>query len=335
MNAMLPGLHPCRLLRLMQESIARCKLNLDGLTVLTEAGTSAYVVTPLLAAMAGARQVYAVAKDSRFGSAEDAANNAYELARKCGLERRIQVIDCATPDVIAKADIVTNSGHVRPITAEKIAHMKSTAVVPLMYENWEFRPSDVDLEACRKRGIRVAGTNERHPDIGVFEFLGVMAVKLLLDAGVCVFGSRIVLLCDNAFGPHLEAGLRGAGAHVTTCLRIPDRLGHIDAVLVATTPRNESALTSHEVKRVAHDSPGGVIAQFFGTLDRRVVQENGVPIWPADEPEKGHMGILPSAVGPEPIVRLQTGGLKVGEVLHHNGLRSADSSREFVQPLSG
>jgi hypothetical protein len=28
------------------------------------------------------------------------------------------------------------------------------------------------------------------------------------------------------------------------------------------------------------------------------------------------MGILPSAVGPEPIVRLQAGGLKVGEVLH-------------------
>jgi hypothetical protein len=32
------------------------------------------------------------------------------------------------------------------------------------------------------------------------------------------------------------------------------------------------------------------------------------------------MGVLPSAVGPDPIVRLQTGGLKVAEVL----LRPAD-----------
>jgi len=27
------------------------------------------------------------------------------------------------------------------------------------------------------------------------------------------------------------------------------------------------------------------------------------------------MGILPSDIGPEPIIRLQTGGLKVGEIL--------------------
>ena len=30
------------------------------------------------------------------------------------------------------------------------------------------------------------------------------------------------------------------------------------------------------------------------------------------------MGVLPSAVGPEPIVRLQAGGLKVAEVLRHD-----------------
>jgi hypothetical protein len=28
------------------------------------------------------------------------------------------------------------------------------------------------------------------------------------------------------------------------------------------------------------------------------------------------MGVLPSRVGPEPVVRVQTGGLKVGQVLH-------------------
>jgi len=40
-----------------------------------------------------------------------------------------------------------------------------------------------------------------------------------------------------------------------------------------------------------------------------------VAVWPLSPPKPGHMGILPSAVGPEPIVRLQVAGLKVGESL--------------------
>ena len=39
------------------------------------------------------------------------------------------------------------------------------------------------------------------------------------------------------------------------------------------------------------------------------------------------MGILPSAVGPEPIVCLQASGLKVGEVLFRRRLEGAIASK--------
>jgi len=141
----------------MEESIARCRLNLETLTVLTEAATGAYVVTPVLAAMAGADQVFAISRDSRFGRAAEAAAETQELARKAGVDRYIQIIPCATTEVIGIAHIVTNSGHVRPIDAEKIAAMRPGAVVPLMYENWEFRSSDIDLDSlpqARNPGCR-------------------------------------------------------------------------------------------------------------------------------------------------------------------------------------
>ena len=48
---------------------------------------------------------------------------------------------------------------------------------PLMYEAWEFRAQDVHLEAWSCDGIRVAGTNERHPAVDVFSYLGIMANK--------------------------------------------------------------------------------------------------------------------------------------------------------------
>jgi hypothetical protein len=45
------------------------------------------------------------------------------------------------------------------------------------------------------------------------------------------------------------------------------------------------------------------------------------------------MGILPSAVGPEPIVRLQAGGLKVGQVLARGLDSAAADELDFVQVI--
>ncbi len=122
-----------------------------------------------------------------------------EIASVARAPGSIEIVTELNHSIIAQADVVTNSGHVRPINRDMIALLKPTAVVPLMYESWEFRETDVDLEACRDRGIAVAGTNERHPEIDVFSYLGIMAVKLLLDSGVAVYKSRVVLLCDNPF----------------------------------------------------------------------------------------------------------------------------------------
>jgi hypothetical protein len=55
--------------------------------------------------------------------------------------------------------------------------------------------------------------------------------------------------------------------------------------------------------------------QYWGDLDRKSLTAAEVPVWPPQAPPAGHMGVLPSAIGPDPIVRLQAGGLKVGELL--------------------
>jgi hypothetical protein len=45
------------------------------------------------------------------------------------------------------------------------------------------------------------------------------------------------------------------------------------------------------------------------------------------------MAILPSAIGPEPVVRLQAGGLKVGELLASGLDRARPEDRAIVQTL--
>ncbi|MCX7594268.1 MAG: hypothetical protein N2235_10980, partial [Fischerella sp.] len=161
MNDTRPGLNPHRLVTLMQQAVARCNLQLQKAVVLTEAATGAYAVTPVVAAMAGAQKVFALTRSSRYGTIEEVKAQTQKLAALAGVSDRIELIAAKTKDIVVQADIITNSGHVRPIDAEMIGWMKPTAVIGLMYEAWEFRPEDVNLSACRVRGIQVAGVNER------------------------------------------------------------------------------------------------------------------------------------------------------------------------------
>src|SRR5262245_42376373 len=179
--------------------VREIRLDLRGLHVLTEAATGAYVVTPVLAAVAGAR-VTALTKESPYGTVRQVRDETEALARELGVAERITIVTALSPNVIASADIVTNSGHLRPLDAAFIQHLKRGAVIPLMYENWEFRAADVDLAACQKRCVLVGGTNEKHAELRVFDYLGMLAVRGLLDCEVPVALSRILLVCDNPFG---------------------------------------------------------------------------------------------------------------------------------------
>jgi hypothetical protein len=328
-----PGLDPRRLVGLMNAAIERLGLQLGGYAVLTEAATGAYTVTPVLAALAGAN-VFALANTTRYASADEIQKATIGLARAVGVRDSIELVHEKDPGLLGRVDIVTNSGQVRPIDKAMISHLKSGSVVPLMYEAWEFRTTDVDLDACRSRGIAVAGTNEKHPAVDVFPFLGMMAVRQLHDAGIAVLGSHIMLLCDNDFEPFIRSGLESCGAKVRQARQLTRQLlnRQCDAVLVALKPGDAPVLTAADANLLGQYASGTTVVQYWGDVDRKALADFGVPVWPRQEPAAGHMAILPSAIGPEPIVRLQAGGLKVGEVLARGPDLVTAAERAFIQP---
>ena len=330
-----PGLDPRRLAALIQVAVERCQLDLTGKVVLTEAACGAYVVTPILAACAGAKRVYATTKSTAHGTIDEVVAQTLAVAQLAGVRDRIEIVTGRSPGIVAQADIITNSGHVRPIDREMIGWMKPSAVVSLMYEAWEFRKGDVDLDACRERRIRVGATDERHPDVDVFSFLGPMAVKLLLDAHVAVYRSSVLLLCDNPFAGFLTRGLKRAGATVDVAESVATapRQKRYDAIVVALHPREVPVVSAADAHLISSNWPGAVVGQFWGDIDRVALDGLNVPLWPEKGPGAGHMGILPSAIGPEPVIRLQAGGLKVGELLGSDMPR--DVAHDCLQLMDG
>ena len=172
------------------------------------------------------------------------------------------------PGVIGAADIVTNSGQVRPSRCrDRQLHEAfgrgSAHVRELGVPGGGSRPPGVP-----GRGIVVAGTNERHPAVDVFSFLGQMAVLQLHEAGIPVRGSRLLVVCDNDFSPFILRELeRGSPGHASA--RSMRRLQPAcDAVLLAVQPSDRPAVGPAEAELLSRMAPGAVLVQYWGDTDR-------------------------------------------------------------------
>lgn len=300
-------------LDLVTDMVEELDLNLEGLVVLTEAASGHYVYTPLVAAAAGADEVIAVTRDSRYGSTTDVERRTMRLAKSLDVRDRIRVIEGRpSPEDIGLADIVTNLGFVRPIDEEFISHMKTTAAVPLMFETWEHREEDVDLQACRDRGIPVLGTNEAHPSLRVLDYVGDLCVQKLQEHGVDIDGAQVWVIAGNRFEEYIVDGLKSAGADV---MKRPTRDGsEVDAVVVSSYPDPDPVFSDTSPNSARH-AAGAVVLQLTGRLARKKLKEAGATMIPENPPAFGHMAWTLAELGPDPVIKLHAGGLKVGELL--------------------
>lgn len=203
-----------RMTRLIREAISALALDLKGLCLLTEAASGAYAATPLIAALAGAERVFCFTRDSRYSCAEQVIRDTVDWAFALGVAGKIEIYTERRIEAIESADILTNMGFVRPIDREMIAHLKPTAVVPLMWETWELREEDLNLSACWNRRIPVLGTNEKAAGLETFRHVGLIALKLALNLEIEVFRSRILVYSSGEFAESIIRVLKDNGAEV-------------------------------------------------------------------------------------------------------------------------
>jgi len=316
----------CR--RLIDRAIATFELNLSGWVVLTEAATGYYMLTPLIAALAGADCVFALTQDSRYGSAQAVHEQTMAFADRWGVAGQIEVLFSRQDRRIGSADIVTNLGFVRPLDAPFLRRLKRTAVIPLMFETWEYRPEDLDLAECRRLGIPVLGTNEHHPDLQIFQYVGHLVLKLLFELDIEVFRARVVVVGGGEFGNAACNSLRAAGATVSQVRpaqgesldqqHARDLLADCDAIAMVEHHCREmligpgGQMTARELRWM---NPGVVLVHVAGSVDHADLEAVGVPVRPSWFASPGYMSVATDYLGPRPLIDLHTAGLKVGEAL--------------------
>ena len=317
-----------RIEKLIGDAINTYDLDLSGLTVFTEAASGNYVVTPLIAALAGSDRTFAITRDSRYGKAVDVRNFTLELAQKWGVGDRIEVVYDKIPSILSQVDIVTNLGFVRPIDKGMIAHLKSTAVLPLMWETWEFRKADLDLSECRRVGIMVLGTDERAVGLDLFTYVGYLAVKLAFELEIEIYGSKVVVVGSGLFGKSsikafdkLEADIKYIDLSAEVSLgteSAKSTLRNADLV-VLVEHRNSVCLIGSEgqiaVDELLALSPHVSIVHIAGNINREEIDNAAIPCLPQKSAAPGYMSVTTDYLGPKPVIALHTAGLKVGEAM--------------------
>ena len=116
-------------------------------------------------------------------------------------------------------------------------------------------------------------------------------------------------------------------------LAIEDLHDDLDAVVVALRPRHGPVLSTADIGEIAQRGTGCRPGPVLGIFPMDACSKLGVPTVPVDPPPVGHMGVLPSSVGPEPVVRLQAGGLAVASVLLQPPSMWTEEDRAYVDPI--
>ena len=322
-----------RIDRIVRECIQEFSLDLSGLVVFTEAASGAYLYSPILSALAGADKVYAIAANSRFGDTDSVKYQTLQEAWRLGVGGEVRVVSEKTKEEIQDCDIMTNTGFVRPINREMISWLKPTAVIPLMWETWEFRQGDLDLQACKDHGILVMGTDEEKAPLAMYGYSGFMAMKLLFELGLEGYKTKVLLLGGTkGLGSSVYKHLKKAGVKVTwfanseTGSKPYNQLSsyflrngaEYDGIILAEHAKNilligeKGLLTYEQLKEVNAGIGIGVIA---GNLDIKGLKNSGLRFFPEDIYPFGYMSYQPYCLGPRPVLELFAAGLKVGEVM--------------------
>jgi len=323
-------------LRLVRTAVREHRLDLTGLRVLTEAGVGYARVTPVIAAVAGADEVFAVGRDTAQAGRRAAVEQTAWLARLAGVPDRVHLLSTRLQAPLAAVDIVTDLPGVRPIDETIVRNLPGTAVVSLMRGAGRWRPADVDVATCRRAGIATAGVDEEA--IGIHSSLAMEEVWGLLSLGVDIDGATVVVAGAGGAFAHVVRAL--AALRATVLVATPERAGRVelyggrkigerlgdeavlrrlaeaDALVLCQADCGERSVAPAGVAdaaRIAAEAPHLAVVGRGAEADRQAFAAAGLRTWPSEVDPAAPAAV--SDLLPRPVVRLHTAGLKVGEVM--------------------
>lgn len=294
-------------IKIARECIKKLNLDLSDLTVLTEAGSGAYIYSPLIALLANVKKVVVIAPTNDWISHDFAEQRLGDYLSILDIDGdRIEVLEDRA-SIRDRIDIFLNLGFVRPINRSLLSCANSPAVVAYMREAWEYRSGDVDMDLCFDKCIPVVGVNEDFAGFNVFQSCGQLLLKMLFEAGQEVAGCRYLVIGQDRFTAIARNVLETNNAEVFC---EPDR------GMVLTNIRQYDAV-------IVADYRAGQIELEWPSNQVEVI----------DFVSQTKMRKTLAHLGPRPVVTLHCLGMKAAEVVYRG--QEDGKYKDLIQIMKG
>ncbi len=315
----------------LQQIIVDFELDLAGVSVLTEAATGPYALTACIAALANAESVVCLARSSDFASSEESIEQTADYARALGVCSKLAFADRNSLAASLRSDhplIVTNLRGVRPLDHLLFSQVRDEreVIVAAMCEAWEVRSQDLDIECCQAMAIPVVYTDESHPLLQTIDRVGLLAVKLIFEAGEELADGHVVVVGGGRFSDAIAAAVAPWTRAVTVLpteeamQSVVSQMHTVDVVVVADH-------SAHLYQAAAWND----LSSAARTFDVPAVVISGMPPeiadrWPRVTPTRTVpprvMTRALDAIGWLPVLRLHTAGLSAAlSILSESGDR--------------
>lgn len=344
--------------KIIIDSIKKTNLDLTGLNVLTEAATGYWAYTPIIAFLANASSVTCITKNTKYGTTKEIIQNFSDLNKFFNFNEKIKIYKKLNKKILKNIDIITNSGHVRPINHSLLQHIKHTAVVALMWEPWEFREEDIDIRYCFKNGICVLGTNEDNSKLNILNHCGELILKISKLTKTEFKNKKIIMVAENKTAIHMieslklqtksifyisknfkNSLLKNHANVIGESIEDPSIIPYLkdcDVLIINSAPSKkviigENGISPLLLKKL---SPNLRIIVFFGKVDFNAINCSGIQCYPKKSPPGDHMEWNFDILEHTPTIQLAVVGLKSVEdlaKLRKSGLTIDDSIQKSLK----
>ena len=300
---------------MIRKAVRKFQLDLKGKLVLTEAASGNFICTPLIALESGAT-VFALGRDSQYGKYEEIVKKIKKTERQLDKENSIRFLRGTNEINLSRVDVVTNNGFLRPINRAFIDKLNNSCVIPLMYEPWEFRSSDIDLEYCFSKCIKVYGTNESDPRLMTMDYIGYTVLYFLLKGKKTPQSSKILMIGSDRFNQAVHKILSALNYDITT-FAAGSRSFEFNAsdydVIVFTEFVQDTQLLGSKPEALIQKSQirkDHLIIHIAGNIDAKDLK---CKIFPSRPAPANYMSFTTDFIDPNAVVDLHCAGLKVAE----------------------
>ncbi|MDB4773222.1 hypothetical protein OAG30_00560 [Flavobacteriaceae bacterium] len=324
-----------RIIHLIKQYCTQLKLSLEGQVVLTELASGPYRYLPAIAAFAGAKKVIAYTKDSKYGNKKDIIEEGKIFFQKLNISDKIQIKTIISDQDFSEVTLVTNSGFLRPINDDFIQKLNPGILISLMYDAWELRDNEISIESCKKRNIKVIGTNENSKYFPIFSYCAPLILKMTLNAGYEILNNRILVWSCDDFGIQAKQAFENNGAKeviMTTDLSILDRyVSTLDFIFICNYNQKSQYFKEggcFDVSNFIKQNSAIGIIHLFGEIGIDVLKKNGIFYYPRREGKASQMTFTLADLSPLPLLKLQIASLKAAQSVIEN------SNNDLVQPIN-